>query len=228
MWLSRWCVCSFIVGLAALTLAPIQASDNHPLAFSRRSCATGELTSRRCGTTYGKQAHWGVRPAPGVAPLSRKGRTPRTASSITSALRYRKEDSSVAGIAEIGMGCSFGVLWSESAIILTGCGPMNFSDALELLCYQGVIAVAGLAVFNRIVTQNKQDLANTVQNLYGNDGAGEPLLESTVIQVRIAEYLSVLSVLGAIVALIVQIASGSQMDGLTGINVEMCRALQQS
>ena len=67
-------------------------------------------------------------------------------------LHARPQDNLVAGIAEIGFAFSLGVLWSEYSVILTGCGPLNFSDTLERICYQGVIVVAGIALFNRIVT----------------------------------------------------------------------------
>lgn len=131
---------------------------------------------------------------------------------------YRPQDSLVSGIAEIGMGFSLGVLWSELSIIVTGCGPTQFSDFLERLCYQGVIVYAGVALFNRIVL--RQDLSNTVGDYYGE------LMESTLIQVKIAEWSSAISVIGAFAALTVQIVKGNDMSGLSGIDVEMCRAIQ--
>lgn len=131
---------------------------------------------------------------------------------------YRPQDSLVSGIAEIGMGFSLGVLWSELSIIVTGCGPTQFSDFLERLCYQGVIVYAGVALFNRIVL--RQDLSNTVSDYYGE------LMESTLIQVKIAEWASAISVIGAFAAITVQIVKGNDMSGLSGIDVEMCRAIQ--
>jgi hypothetical protein len=119
------------------------------------------------------------------------------------------------------MGFSIGVLYSEYFIILTGCGPPNFTDTLERICYQGVIVYAGLALFNRIVTQFASGgLDNAVDNLFG------PLQESTLWQVRVAEYLSAAAVLGAFVALQVQYSKGASMDGLSGIDVNMCRAIR--
>jgi len=47
-----------------------------------------------------------------------------------------------------------------------------------------------------------------------------------LIQVRIAEYASVVAVLGAFVALGFQEMRGSNMDGLSGIDVSMCRAIR--
>lgn len=131
---------------------------------------------------------------------------------------FRPQDNLFSGIAEIGMGFSIGVLYSEYFIILTGCGPLNFSDTLERICYQGVIVYAGLALFNRIVTQN--GLEDTINNMYG------PLQPSTLWQVRVAEYLSTAAVLGAIVALQVQSSKGATMDGMSGIDINMCRAIR--
>ncbi len=133
-------------------------------------------------------------------------------------LKFRREDNLFSGIAEIGMGFSVGVLYSEYFIILTGCGPPNFSDTLERICYQGVIVYAGLALFNRIVTVS--GLENTVEELFG------PLQPSTLLQVKIAEYLSAVAVVGAFVALQVQYSKGVSMDGLSGIDINMCRAIR--
>ena len=118
------------------------------------------------------------------------------------------------------MGFSIGVLYSEYFIITTGCGPPNFGDTLERICYQGVIVFAGLALFNRIVTLFASGLDDTVENLYG------PLQTSTLWQVRVAEYLSALAVIGAVVALQVQYSKGSVMDGLSGIDINWCRAVR--
>jgi hypothetical protein len=131
---------------------------------------------------------------------------------------YRPQDSLVAGLAEISMGFCLGVLWSESSVMITGCGPLNFSDALERICYQGVIVVAGTALFLRIVT--RVDLATNCSDYFGE------LLESTMVQVKIAEYLSLLAVVGAFIALAVQSASGAQMDGMSGVDIELCRAIR--
>ena len=131
-------------------------------------------------------------------------------------IHARSEDNLVSGIAEIGIGFSLGVLWSEYSIIVTGCGPLNFSDTLERICYQGVILISGLAVFNRIVTGKGLD--DSSLDFFG------PLEDFTLIQVRIAEYASLLAVLGAFVALAFQESRGVDMDGLSGIDVEMCRA----
>mmetsp|Transcript_7520 Transcript_7520/g.18524 ORF Transcript_7520/g.18524 Transcript_7520/m.18524 type:complete len:203 (+) Transcript_7520:208-816(+) len=51
---------------------------------------------------------------------------------------YRPYDNLFSGLAEISLGCSIGVLWSEISIALTGCGPSNLSDTLERICYLSV------------------------------------------------------------------------------------------
>lgn len=101
----------------------------------------------------------------------------------TTKLYYSRYDSLVAGIAEISLGTSLGVLWSEFAVITTGCGPIQFSDGLERVCYQAVIVFAGLSIFTRIAFQ--QNLLSWVQNTFG-DLVEEPF---TYYQVQWAEWL---------------------------------------
>jgi len=136
-------------------------------------------------------------------------------------LYYSRYDSLVAGIAEISLGTSIGVLYSEFAVITTGCGPLQLSDGLERFCYQAVIVFAGLSVFTRIAFQ--QNLLSWTQDTFG-DSVEEPL---TYYQVQWAEWLSLMSVLGAFVALGIQIYNGQRLDGLSGIDVQMCRALRE-
>ena len=145
--------------------------------------------------------------------------SPRHKGTLLSFARY---DNLVSGLAEISIGFSLGVLWSEFAVITSGCGPLNFSDTLERICYQGVILTAGLSLFTRIVTIGEQDLTEYVCDDY----FGGSLAEATVIQVRAAEWLSILAVVGAFVSLGFQIAHGEQMDGLSGINTQLCRAVR--
>lgn len=128
------------------------------------------------------------------------------------------QDNLVGGIAQISFGFCLGVFFSEYAIIQTGCGPSDLSDTLERICYQGVIVSAGIALFNRIV--NRTDMAVTCENLFG------PLDSFTLWQVRVVESMSALVVLGAFVSLAVQYGHGTVMDGLSGIDVSMCRAIR--
>ena len=53
------------------------------------------------------------------------------------------------GIAEIGIGGSLGTLFSEWAVVTTGCGPADMSDSLERGCYLICLMFAGLSVFWR-------------------------------------------------------------------------------
>mmetsp|Transcript_25291 Transcript_25291/g.59185 ORF Transcript_25291/g.59185 Transcript_25291/m.59185 type:complete len:200 (+) Transcript_25291:93-692(+) len=139
-----------------------------------------------------------------------------------SALSLARYDNLVSGVAEISIGFSLGVLWSEYAVVTTSCGPLNFSDTLERICYLGVILTAGLSLFTRIVTIGNQDLTTYVCDDY----FGGTLAGATVLQVRAADWLSILAVAGAFVSLGFQIANGEQMDGLSGINTELCRAVR--
>lgn len=131
----------------------------------------------------------------------------------------RPQNSLVAGLAEIAFGFSLGVLWSEYSILLTGCGPLHFSDALERVCYQGTVAAAGAALFHRIVAGGR-GLDESAVVCFG------PLEDFTLVQVRAAECASAVAVLGAFVALAAQYARGANMDGLSGIDVSLCRALR--
>ena len=133
---------------------------------------------------------------------------------ITS-IHARSEDHAVSSVAAIGFISSLGVLWSEYCILVTGCGPSDFSDALERICYQGVIVLTGIVVFNRIITGGK-GLDDSTIDFFG------PLEEFTLIQVRMAEYASLLAVLGSFVALVFQDGRGVNMTGISGVT--MCLA----
>lgn len=109
-------------------------------------------------------------------------------------------------------------IWSEYSVLTTGCGPMQLSDTLERGCYLGVLFVAGLSVFVRIVSGG-QSLSDVYKNNIDNNFHPYFML---------VESLSLLAVMGAFIALALQSIKGEQMDGLSGINVDMCRAIQQS
>lgn len=109
-------------------------------------------------------------------------------------------------------------MWSEYSVLTTGCGPMQLSDTLERGCYLGVLFVAGLSVFVRIVSGG-QSLSDVYKNSIDNN---------CYPYFTLVESLSLVAVLGAFVALGMQSIKGEQMDGLSGINIDMCRAIQQS
>ena len=138
---------------------------------------------------------------------------------ISTLFSLRPQDNLVSGLCEISFAFSLGVLWSEYSIVLTGCGPVHFSDSLERICYQGLIVSAGVTLFTRIVTGGIS-LEVIAENVFG------PLQESTLIQVRVMEIALVLAALGAFLALGLQEYRGTNMDGLSGINVDMCRAIR--
>ena len=132
-------------------------------------------------------------------------------------------------MAEIGIAFALGVVYSEYWIIRTGCGPPNFNDTLERICYQGVLIYAGLALFHRIVSSTggtssngwrSRSVRETMENEFG------PLLSTTLWQMEIAEYSSALAVLGAVVALVFQYNNQQQMDAFSGIDINMCRAIR--
>ena len=142
---------------------------------------------------------------------------------------YRPQDSFFSGVAEIGIAFALGVVYSEYWIIRTGCGPPNFNDTLERICYQGVLIYAGLALFHRIVSSTggtssngwrSRSVRETMEEEFG------PLLSTTLWQMEIAEYSSALAVLGAVVALVFQYNNNVSMDGFSGIDTNMCRAIR--
>jgi hypothetical protein len=102
---------------------------------------------------------------------------------------------------------SLGTLWSEYSVILTGCGPPQLADVFERGCYLSTLGLAGLSVFLRIITGE-------------GIGSNNKLL-------RTAETMSLFAAFAAFVVLGAQEYKGEQMDGLSGINVDMCRALQE-
>jgi len=74
----------------------------------------------------------------------------------------------------------------------------------------------------RIVTGS--GLADAIINIQDEDDNKDISLQLF----RSVEYLSLIAVLGAFVSLGSQTFNGEQMDGMSGINVEMCKAIQQS
>ena len=115
---------------------------------------------------------------------------------------------------------SIGTIYSELSVIQTGCGPSLLPDIIERSCYLGVLVIAGLSVFLRIVTGS--GLADSIINTQDDKDIISLQLFRSV------EYLSLLAVFGAFISLGSQTINGEQMDGMSGINVEMCKAIQQS
>mmetsp|Transcript_30470 Transcript_30470/g.34730 ORF Transcript_30470/g.34730 Transcript_30470/m.34730 type:complete len:219 (+) Transcript_30470:96-752(+) len=127
-------------------------------------------------------------------------------------------DNLVGGLAQISLGASLCVLYSEWNIILTGCGPLDISDFTERFCYQIDILAAGVFLFVRIVSQGR-----CLTNLLKDDGEYMELEDFTLVQVTWAEWLAMASVVGALIALTVQYQTNVQMDGLSGIDIKLCR-----
>jgi hypothetical protein len=96
-------------------------------------------------------------------------------------------------------------MWSEYSVLTTGCGPMQLSDTLERGCYLGVLFVAGLSVFVRIVSGG-QSLSDVYKN--NIDNKFNPYF-------MLVESLSLVAVMGAFIALGMQSIKGEQMDGLS-------------
>lgn len=101
------------------------------------------------------------------------------------------------------------VSWSEASVIATGCGQLALADWLERSAYGVVLVVAGSCWFCRLA--------------FGQSLATITRFRGALLAFLAAEALSYLSVVGALVALASQVLNGSQMDGLSGIDIEMCR-----
>lgn len=114
--------------------------------------------------------------------------------------------------AAVSFASSSVVLWSEASVVLTGCGPLNLNDTLERSTYWITLLVAGSCWFCRLAFQG-QSLSSILD------------LDSKRLVLSV-EILSYVAVLGAIVALGTQTMQGSQMDGLSGIDIEYCRSIQ--
>ena len=169
------------------------------------------------------------------APSALRAAPPLMRGTAPSILRFKKNlplrtstqlfearyDNLVAGIAEVSMGLSIGTIFSESSVVSTGCGPVELLDSLERLCYVGVLAFSGCSLFTRIVQ------GTSLTKFVCQDYFGDTLLKSTVVQVRIAEWLSNTAILAAFLVVFLRIIQGDRMDGLSGIDVEMCRAIRE-
>ncbi|EJK56779.1 hypothetical protein THAOC_23264 [Thalassiosira oceanica] len=128
----------------------------------------------------------------------------------------------VLGITSLSILAAVGTLWSEVAILITRCGPRFLPDEIERGCYLGVIVVSGLSLFLRIVTGH--GLATFIINNSVGDDA-EEISRLSLQQLKICEQLSNAAVVFAFVALGAQLFRQEQIDGMSGINVEMCRAI---
>jgi hypothetical protein len=126
-----------------------------------------------------------------------------------------KEDCSDGIITGIFVGMSLcgssGVFWSEWAVFQTGCGPLYLPDWLERSCYLDVLVVSGLSTFLRIVF--RQGLSSWARDSWRQAE-------------QACELMAWLAVLGAVIVLVNQMLNGEAMDGLSGIDLEKCRAKQ--
>lgn len=137
-------------------------------------------------------------------------------------------DNLVGGLAQISLGASLCVLWSEWNVITTGCGPVNLSDFLERLCYQLDIVFAGGFWLSRLALST--DITTLLRGNKERKNSiipwGFELESLTLLQVTWSEWLAYASVIGALIALASQILNGSLMDGLSGIDIQQCRAMR--
>ncbi len=106
---------------------------------------------------------------------------------------------------------SSAVFWSEWEVFQTGCGPLYLPDWLERSCYLDVFVVSGLSIFLQIVF--RQGLSSWAP-------------KSSRQAVQVCEVMAWLAVLGAVFVLVNQLLNGEAMDGLSGIDMEKCRAKQ--
>ena len=141
---------------------------------------------------------------------------------------------------------SLGVFWSEWAILQTGCGPMFLPDWLERGSYLGVLIVSSVSVFTRIVALALLDgmdeegsgggLASLLLVSLKDDETSftgdsptknHPTSEKDIrILLQVADYLALVAVAAAVVVLGIQVLNGETMDGLSGIDLDKCRARQ--
>jgi hypothetical protein len=122
------------------------------------------------------------------------------------------------GVVLLSIFSSLGVFWSEMAIFQTGCGPLSMPDWLERSAYLGVLVVSGLSLFWRIVTFGDEGLASILSSST-NSTTRRTFLQGV-------EALTFLAVSGAIIVLANQALNGETMDGLSGIDLQMCATRQ--
>jgi hypothetical protein len=104
------------------------------------------------------------------------------------------------------------VAWSEASVYLSGCGPLQLPDVIERSSYLVVLLVASFFWFDRIAFQN--DLKN---------GICTQLSPGTIKLITLTEALAYAVVLSAVLVLANQVLSGAKMDGMSGIDLELCK-----
>jgi hypothetical protein len=95
-------------------------------------------------------------------------------------------------------------------------------DIIERISYQALIFVSSVAWFIRIVFQQSLTTFMTQRGfLVTNDDDAH---QWSILALRLAELLAYLSVVLAFIVLWKQVQDNVALDGLSGINVEACRA----
>ncbi|CAB9512911.1 expressed unknown protein [Seminavis robusta] len=125
--------------------------------------------------------------------------------------------------AAAALASSLGVFWSEASVFQTGCGPLYLPDWLERSFYLGVLAVSGISVFFRIVFPDQGGLTGL---LLPNDDQNEKNLGPLRVAIQASEAMALLAVFAAVIVLVNQSLNGEAMDGLSGIDLDKCRARQ--
>lgn len=116
------------------------------------------------------------------------------------------------------------VLWSEVSVAMTRCGPINLPDWLERSAYLANFAVVAASILARIILGT-----SLTEFLSSRQPAGARAGSTTGLALlAVAEYFSLVVLLGAVAVVAVQVGNGDALAegaGLSGIDVNRCRLL---
>lgn len=122
-------------------------------------------------------------------------------------------------ISMIGIFSSLILFWDEGSIVLTRCGPILLSDAIESSSYIATFILASGSNLSRIIYGSSL----TSLLLEEEEGFSKAIF-------RASEMLSIMAVLGAFVVFAWQALSGDAFAdgaGLSGIDVRWCRLMNE-
>ena len=133
----------------------------------------------------------------------------------------------LSGIGVLGSVSAVLVLWSEASVAMTRCGPSSMPDWLERSAYLSIFPLIAASLLARIIA-GKSLTEILCARLSGSNPPERSTMGSALSLMSVAEYLSSVVLLGAVVVLAVQIGNGDALAegaGLSGIDVNRCRLL---
>lgn len=113
------------------------------------------------------------------------------------------------------------VLWDETVIYRTQCGPLFLDDRIEIISYMAVIVTMSTIILGRTILGT--NLVGTLESIQQREVPIGPPSRNLL---QLSEIFTFAAVAGAIIVLFHQYRGGGNMDGLSGIDVSFCRAIR--